>query len=118
MKVNLSNKVWSYATAFVVFLIILNPELIEIALFIDAIGLEMFLMLFEVQVMVLLAALLNNIIKPIFNYLKYCIKKHQLLIPMMSIKVRLRYILLVADIKAAIMHILVVYAAVGAVLNV
>ena len=39
---NIKNKIWKYATAAIVILIMLNPEFAELALFIDAIGLEMF----------------------------------------------------------------------------
>ncbi|MCU7941511.1 MAG: hypothetical protein KZQ87_02430 [Candidatus Thiodiazotropha sp. (ex Cardiolucina cf. quadrata)] len=46
------SKAWKYATTIVVVFIIFNPEMIELALFIDAIGLELFLMLFEMQMLV------------------------------------------------------------------
>ncbi len=48
------NKAWKYATVFVVVLLILNPEMVYLALFIDAIGLEMFFMLLKAQVIVAL----------------------------------------------------------------
>jgi hypothetical protein len=64
------DKAWKYATAFVVVLIILNPELAEMALFIDAVGLEMFLFLVEVQVVAILGAFLNTRIRPVYIYIK------------------------------------------------
>jgi len=36
------SKLWKYATAFIVVLIILNPEIIELALFVDAVGRKCF----------------------------------------------------------------------------
>lgn len=48
------NKAWKYATAIVVAIIILNPEMAELALFIDAVGLELFFMLIEIQILVAL----------------------------------------------------------------
>jgi len=66
---NIKNKIWKYATAAIVILIMLNPEFAELALFIDAIGLEMFFMLIEVQFIAITGALLNTKIKPIYNYL-------------------------------------------------
>ena len=62
------NTIWKFATAVVVILIILNPEMIELALFIDAIGLEMFFMLLEVQTLMLLNSFIN--FKKINNSLK------------------------------------------------
>ena len=65
----IKDKIWKYATAAIVILIMLNPEFAELALFIDAIGLEMFFMLIEFQFIAIIAALLNTKIKPIYNYL-------------------------------------------------
>ena len=66
---NIKNNIWQYATAAVGILIMLNPEFAELALFIDAIGLEMFFMLIEVQFIAISGALLNTKIKPIYNHL-------------------------------------------------
>ena len=63
---NIKNKIWKYATAAIVILIMLNPEFAELALFIDAIGLEMFFMLIEVQFIAITGALLNTKIKLIY----------------------------------------------------
>lgn len=65
----LKDRAWKYATALVVFLIILNPELIQLALFIDAIGLELLLMLFEVQVVAMFSALFRYRIQPVSGFL-------------------------------------------------
>jgi len=70
MSLNWKNRIWKYATVFVVVLIIFNPEMIELALFIDAVGLEMFIMLLEVQVVAILSAFLNKNIRPALNFIK------------------------------------------------
>jgi hypothetical protein len=64
------NKLWKYATGVVVVLIILNPEMAELAIFIDAIGLEMFLLLLEVQLIAVLSFLFNSRIRSSFTCVK------------------------------------------------
>jgi hypothetical protein len=73
MLINLINNLWKYATLCVVVIIFLNPEMIELALFIDAIGLEMFIMLLEIQVLIMLCEILNRKIRPMFEFIElYC----------------------------------------------
>ena len=67
---NLKDKIWKYATMVVVLLVMLNPEMIQFALFVDAVGLEMLLMLLEVQVLTVMAMLFNGQIKAVFGRLK------------------------------------------------
>jgi hypothetical protein len=67
--VHLKNKLWKIATAFVVLFLVLNPETIELAIFINTIGLELFLMLLEAQVLVFLAGVYGKNIKRSFIYL-------------------------------------------------
>lgn len=64
------DKAWKYATVIVVLFIILNPEMAELALFIDAIGLEMFLMLVEVQIVAIFGVFFRTKIKPVYIYIK------------------------------------------------
>ncbi|MCU7920830.1 MAG: hypothetical protein KZQ95_21105 [Candidatus Thiodiazotropha sp. (ex Epidulcina cf. delphinae)] len=69
------DKVWKYATVMVVLLVILNPEMAELALFIDAIGLEMFLMLLEVQIVAIFSVFFSSKIKPAYIYVKnFCLR--------------------------------------------
>lgn len=75
MKRNWKNKAWKYATTLIVVLIIFNPEMAELAVFIDAIGLEIFLMLLEVQVLVALGKFSNRL-TPIFTCLKNVYKNN------------------------------------------
>jgi hypothetical protein len=115
--VKLKENVWKYATAVVVVLIILNPEMIELALFIDAVGLEMFLMLFEVQVLMILGVLLNNKIKPAISGLKLFVKKHLLFDCTRNFKVGTESLILSAHSEAALMHLLVISAVISGVLG-
>jgi hypothetical protein len=64
---NRSSTLWKYVTLFIVTLLVFNPEFAELALFIDAIGLEMFLMLMEIQAATILGLLFSNKIKPLFD---------------------------------------------------
>ena len=114
----LKQRVWKYATIFVVALVILNPEMIELALFIDAIGLEIFLMLFKVQIIAIFGALLNNKIKPSLTYLKHFIENHLFGIPWKMVKEDSKYLVYAAPSPATFMHILVFSAAIGIAFNV
>jgi hypothetical protein len=55
---------WKYATAAVVVLIVLSPELAHLGLVIDAIGLETMLLLLEIQILVLAGSWANRMILP------------------------------------------------------
>jgi hypothetical protein len=116
--VNLKDKTWKYATAVVVVLIILNPEMIELALFIDAVGLEMFLMLFEVQLLVIMGALLNNKIKPAISSLKHFVQRYLLLGYTRKFKAGTGGLILPVPVEAILMHLLVVSAGISSVLEV
>jgi hypothetical protein len=116
--VKLKDKAWKYATAVVVVLIVFNPEVIELALFIDAVGLEMFLMLFEVQVLMIIGALLNNIIKPAVSSLKHSIKKYLLFDHIRKLKAGTESLIVSTPSEATLMHLLVVSAIISGVLGV
>lgn len=110
---NLKNKAWKYATVFVVALIILNPETIHLAFFIDSVGLEMLLMLFEIQVVLLIGMLLNNRIKPTLDYLRHFIGGHIYMVSWKSIQEEPAYLIYAAPSQATLMHTLVILAVVG-----
>ena len=78
------DKSWKYATALVVLLLLLNPEAIGMAFFIDAVGLEVFLLLLEMQLLLILGSLFTNRLKPLFDYSK---KACLALLPLASFKV-------------------------------
>jgi hypothetical protein len=117
-KVNWKNKVWKYATAFVVALIILNPEMAELALFIDAIGLELFLMLLEVQVIALAGALFHTSIKPISILTKRVWLKLINAVDWDNAKEGIEGMMLAVSAPVILMNLLVVSAAIGIVFNV
>ncbi|MEW8030018.1 MAG: hypothetical protein AB2792_15470 [Candidatus Thiodiazotropha sp.] len=108
---------WKYATAFAVVLIVLNPEMIELALFVDAIGLELFLMLLEIQVAAIISALLRTRIKPVFAYIKricaICLPK----ISWKNINEEPGLLVYTAQSPAILMHMLVFSAATSVALN-
>lgn len=115
--VKLKDKAWKYATAVVVVLIILNPEMIELALFIDAVGLEMFLMLIEVQVSAIIGAFLNNKIKLVISILKYFVEKCFLVDFLKRIKDGNEILILSLHSEAALMHLLVASAVIFGLLG-
>ncbi len=117
-KVNWKNRVWKYATAFVVVLIILNPEMAELALFIDAIGLEMFFMLLEVQVIAIAGAFLQTRIKPIFIHAKQVYLKFFNTTVWNNAKAGIEGMIFTVSGPAILMNLLVVSAAIGIVVNV
>lgn len=48
-------------------ILLINPELIALAAFVDAVGLEMFLILIEVQAIAVLGYYFNSHIKPVLH---------------------------------------------------
>jgi hypothetical protein len=115
--VKLKDKAWKYATVVVVVLIILNPEMIELALFIDAVGLEMLLILFEVQVLMIIGALLNNKIIPTISSLKLFLEKRLLTDCLIRFKEGTECLTMSVPSEAALMHLLVVSAVISGVLG-
>jgi len=57
------NRVIKYATVFVVFILILNPETFHLALFIDAAGLEILLLLFQIHIIAIGTEIYKRILK-------------------------------------------------------
>jgi len=115
---NLKNKLWKYATLCLVVIIILNPEMVGLALFIDAIGLEMFIMLLEVQVLAILSAILNNKIRPMFEFIKLYYSRNFPFFTWKSMKESPESLTYAAQSPATLMYLLVFSAVVGVVLNV
>lgn len=99
---NWKTKTWKVATSLVVVIILFNPEMAGLGLFVDAVGLEMFLLLLQVQALVILGVLLNTKIRPVFHYIKIESERLVLLVPG----------------QATLMHSLVFSAAIGFALNV
>ncbi|MES9940803.1 MAG: hypothetical protein ABW104_10490 [Candidatus Thiodiazotropha sp. 6PLUC2] len=112
---NLKKKAWKYATAAVFVLIIFNPEMIELALFIDAIGLEVFLMLLEVQVLAILGALLNSKVRPVTSTLKHFLEKSFRVDSLKRIKEDAESLFFSLPSEAALMHLLVISAVIQCV---
>jgi len=109
---NIKNNIWKYATAGVVVLIALNPELAELALFIDAVGLEIFLLLFEIQLFAIISLVFNSWIKPISKTIKSSGTKY---IPLFSCTYvnKPECLLLIVPGPTLLMHMLVFSALLG-----
>ena len=105
---NWKNKIWKYATALVVVLILLNPEMASLALFIDAIGLELFLILLEIQLIAILSVLFNTKIKPVLVYMQRTVN---------CIINKPEQLIWVTPAPASLMHILVFSTAIGVMFN-
>ncbi len=71
---NWKDNFWKYATAFVALMLIMKAQIIELAIFIDAIGLETFFLLIEVQLLALSSYLFQTTIKPTVNFLKNALR--------------------------------------------
>ena len=117
MKTKLKESLWKYATAVVVVFMVFNPELVELALFVNAVGLETFLMLVEVQVLAFLGAILNSKIKPVFTYVKDLCRCYLLMFSYEKIKQQPNRLLLLVPSQATLMYLLVFSAALSFVLN-
>ncbi|MCU7810413.1 MAG: hypothetical protein KZQ77_04145 [Candidatus Thiodiazotropha sp. (ex Notomyrtea botanica)] len=114
---NVKDRIWKYATTIVVLLIILNPEMVELALFIDAVGLEIFLMLLEIQVVMLVSMFFNTRIRPILIALQRIWSRYFQRFSWNNVTSKPRSLLLAGQSQAILMHVLVVSAAIGIVLN-
>lgn len=114
---DIKNKVWKYVTTIVMVFIILNPELIDLAIFIDAVGLDILLLLFEVQILAILGALVNTTVRPIFTCIKLFIEKHLLGVSWKSIKNDPALLVFSVPSQAALMHMLVLSAFISIALN-
>ncbi|MBT2988356.1 MAG: hypothetical protein AB2531_03345 [Candidatus Thiodiazotropha sp.] len=106
-------KVWKYATVIVVLLVLLNPEMAELALFIDAVGLEMFLMLLEVQIVVMFSLFFNTTIKSAYIYVKNLFLKLLPILSWESIKENPGNLILVVPSPAILMNVMVVSTLLG-----
>ncbi|MCG8489716.1 MAG: hypothetical protein MI756_19765 [Chromatiales bacterium] len=98
-------------------LLILNPEWIELALFIDAVGLEVFIMLLEVQILAIVGALFKTRIKPILQSLKQRCPNICMPNLMKNLRNDPGFLLLAVPRPAAFMHLLVLSAAAPMILN-
>ncbi|MBT2970366.1 MAG: hypothetical protein B6D72_05350 [gamma proteobacterium symbiont of Ctena orbiculata] len=80
----------------------------ELALFIDAVGLEMFLMLLEVQIVVMFSLFFNKTIKSAYIYVKNLFLKLLPILSWESIKENPGNLILVVPSPAILMHVMVV----------
>lgn len=110
---NLRNRAWQYSTVVVVVLVLLNPEMIELALFIDAVGLEVFLMLFEIQLLAIMSAIFSNSVKPVVSGVRHLLKVAMLSSSVRKIREGTECLVVSVPIEAALMHLLVISAVIA-----
>ena len=113
MNENWPRHFWKYATAVVVALSILNPEMVQLALFVDAVGLEVLLMLIEVQVLAVLGIFFSKNAKPVLAYLRIFCSRCIRIFTWHSIAQQPERFILVVPSQASLMHMLVFIAAIG-----
>ena len=57
MRANFRRRLWKVLTLFAVMLLALNPEMFQLALFVDAVGLDLLILLFELQALAIVGGL-------------------------------------------------------------
>lgn len=72
---NIKKWMWEIATISVVCVLLLNPELVSLALFVDAVGLDIFLLLIEVQIVAVSGYYFHTWFKPILMPFYKCLLK-------------------------------------------
>jgi len=114
---NLKGRCWKYATAIVVIFILLNPETTHFALFLDAVCLDVFIMLLEVQILAVIGAVFSNYIKPFQACLKLIYLRHAQAFSWVNLTKLPRTPALVAPSQSTVMYMLVFSAAIDILLN-
>jgi len=117
-RVNFKPKFWRYATFFAVLLLVANPEMIQLGLFVDAVGLDLFILLLGLQVSTLFQIFFSRHVKPKIGRIR-----HFLIYRMSSSSLHflVRTTIAAYDLiltPATIMHLLVLSAVAGVMLNV
>jgi hypothetical protein len=105
-KMNQKDRLWRNASVIAIMFVLLNPEMIELALFLDAVGLEIFLMLLGIQISVIFGLLFGKIEVTMSN-LKYFILNLQPRVSWESIKEAPERLLLAVPDQSTLLHILV-----------
>jgi hypothetical protein len=72
---NIKKWMWKIATILVMGVLILNPEFVALALFVDAVGLDLFLLLFEVQIVAVIGYYFHAWFKPVLRSFYKCLLK-------------------------------------------
>ena len=104
---NLKKTFWKYISIIFVSFIILNPEMFELALFINTVGLDLFLLLLEIQ----LLAITGTLLTPVFMRIRLLLKRYIYILPSKIIMDRFSRLKFNTQGPATIMHILVLTVA-------
>jgi hypothetical protein len=110
------NKLFRYALSVFVVLLFLNPETVQFAIFLDAVGLDIFLMLLEVQILAILGTVLFNYIDPIRSYF-FVIYRRITQRSGSRFQEQPQVLLLFVPCQATVMHMLVFSAVIASVIN-
>ena len=93
---NLKESLWKVLTFMVVMFFLLRPEYMALGLFIDAIGLDIFLLLLEAQFIAVSGYYFQNWLKPVLKPIYLSVKKVDpyFFIPTRTVITKMPYILL------------------------
>jgi len=111
MKVK--NKVWRFITVLIVIFLILNPEMVEFSIFINAVGIDIFIMLLQIQFIVISGAFFDKKIRPLWYYCKNQFTNIYYSCSLKRIKNEPRILLLIIPSQASLMYVLVFSAMLG-----
>jgi hypothetical protein len=118
VKMNWKTSLWKLATAIVVAVTIFNPETTEFALVVNTLGLDVFFMLLEIQVLVMLGAFAGTTIRPLAACVGQFYKQCILALSDKNIRLHPQGLLFTAPGPAGLMYVLVLSAAMGVALGV
>lgn len=105
-------RIWGCATAVVVVLLMLNPEYVELALLVDAIGLELFVLLIQVQMVVTIGAFVDKTMQAV-RRMCICRRVHEFLgFSVDQLKMERGMLMLAVPGQATLIHLSVLAAAV------
>jgi len=107
LNMNWKNKIWRYVTFMVVVLFLLNPEMASLGLFIDAVGLDLFIMLMQLQILALLSGYYQYFLKRLSGWYNCLCKNNQLAV-MSALKKEFSILFLTMSAPAVAMQAMVV----------
>lgn len=111
----MKDRAWNYATAIVVLLILFNPELLGLALFVDAIGLELFIMLLQIQALAMALSFFHMNVKPVIETLACSYSKVCRAVSRKNCEPKSDSLLILLPSQSTVMHFLVLSVAVDMV---
>jgi len=106
---NLRDKIIKLMTAVIVIVLLLNPETMQMALFIDAVGLDILFLLFEVQLLAIGIAVYHRTLKPFIGFFAQLLPWRRLLSACYPIKAHAKACIVMSlPSETTLMHALVI----------